>query len=87
MDGSLAVMVTNGSGEWSLRDLLAARLAEKGVRLGEQDLADVTAGYSTLQEWRAVLTALLQKPSEPDVIFEVDRLGDRGGEEPVRPQH
>lgn len=72
-------MVTNDGGELSLRDLLAARLAEKGVRLAEQDLADVATGYGTLRLWRALLGALLQNQTEPDVIFEVDRLGNRSG--------
>ncbi len=68
--------MTKGEGGIPLHDLVEARLHEKGVRLAEQDLISVTAGYSTLQQWRTVLTAVLLKQTEPDVIFAGESLVD-----------
>lgn len=51
------------------REMVAAKLAEVGVTLSDADLDELAAAYTTILKWQGIVDSLLNRDSEPAVIF------------------
>jgi hypothetical protein len=68
-----------GKGESTVdsRQIVEAKLAEAGIRLSAEDVAELVRVYPKLQMWRATVQGLLDQESEPAVTFGAARRGAR----------
>ncbi len=51
------------------REVVAAKLAEVGVTLSDDDLDVVATAHATILKWQGIVDLLLNRDSEPAVIF------------------
>lgn len=57
------------------REIVAAKLGEVGVNLRDDDLAEVATAYTAILKWQGIVDSLLNRESEPAVIFKA-KTGD-----------
>ena len=51
------------------REVVVAKLAELGVTLNDDDLDELATAYTAILKWQGIVDALLNRDSEPAVIF------------------
>jgi hypothetical protein len=51
------------------RAVVAAKLAELGVTVNDDDLDELTTAYATILKWQGIVDALLDRNNEPAVTF------------------
>ena len=57
------------------RQIVQAKLLEVGIKLGNDDLEELTTAYATLLEWESIVQGMLRPETEPALIFQAAREG------------